>query len=332
MIDKAEFVSPDYHKTNGFGREYVESQIDGSTPELGLDDLREELTDMEYMLEKGLSDNMISPWLRNTLAHVAAGGIAAALTHMSEGVYDVNDATFENVLQAHNYSLAERSREMKPEFDKNVDDFMARVKELVNNGTLPDVVADRLSLLQDVRFAVSDGYADGGALGSCERGFKNEAMVDIMVSFDVIRDNEVFKQTVVHELVHALGNGARDSLKNLLSSALPDKRARYDIMIPLEEALTEHIAQVILGERDMENAKIEESEQSYLTERGFLAALKVSSEGEFSIRSLVDEYFGVTSANNSANGLSAVLNSEGAPVLTNFFTLQDYDQQDRHFA
>lgn len=323
------FATPDNHKTNGFGRECIEAQLQGMSSEISLAELREELEDIGDLLEDGLSRSLqISPWLRSSLAKVASEGIASTLTHKQGGEYVVSDPLFENVLQANNYALAALTRELRPEFNTCVDEFKARIYTLVRDGVLPDNLGEALNSLEGIGFAVSDGYAAQDALAECERG-TGDTPVDIIVSLKALDGSVSYKATVFHELVHAVaGQKTGDYLREYLKPLLPDQRAVSDIAQPLEEALTEHITQIILGARNIEDAHIEENAEAYVTERKFLSAIG----GEVSMQELVNVYFGITPSQQEAGKLQYLLQSKDRLVLSDYFQMTDYDARDAAFV
>lgn len=323
------FVTPDHHQTNGFGREYVEAQLQGIPSETSLTELREELEDLEEYLEDGFSRSMqISPWLQKSLAEVASRGVVSALTHKHDDEYSVSEALFENALQANNYALAKLTLEMRPEFDTFVDEFKIRTNHLIETGVLPDSLTARLNSLDGIGFAVSDGYAAQDALAECERG-QSDKPADIIVSPKAIDGSVSYKATVFHELVHATaGRETGDYLRAYLRPLLPDQRAVPDIAHPLEEALTEHITQVILGVRDVEDAHVEEDAEAYVVERGFLSAIG----DKVSVQELVNVYFGVAPDQHESTKLKHILQPKDAVVLSDYFQMTDYDARDAAFA
>ncbi|MDT4845423.1 hypothetical protein FQZ97_794090 [compost metagenome] len=270
----------------------------------------------------------ISPWLQKSLAEVASRGVVSALTHKHDDEYSVNELLFENALQANNYALAKLTLEMRPEFDNFVDEFKTRTNYLIETGVLPESLTARLNSLDGIGFAVSDGYAAQDALAECERG-RGDKPVDIIVSPKAMDGGASYKATIFHELVHAAaGHETGDYLREYLKPLLPDQRAVHDVAQPLEEALTEHITQVILGIRNIEDAHIEENPEAYVVERRFLSAIG----NKVSMQELMNVYFGAVPDQKEFAKLKHILQSDDGLVLSDYFHMTDYDARDAAYS
>jgi hypothetical protein len=122
-------------------------------------------------------------------------------------------------------------------------------------------------------------------------------------------------------VLHAVaGDGARDRIKQYLLSVFPDQGAARELTIPFEEALTEHITQVMLGMRDMDDLTVEENPQAYEEARGTLAAVFAG----VSVRDFVNVYFGAPHNETEVAKLKAFLHSDNFD-LSKYYTAIDFD-------
>lgn len=328
------FVSPDHHRTNGFARTYVEDQLDGVSDRDGLQELREELVDIVSIDPEWDIIDIRSPWLLKQLGQYGVKNISELLTFKHDYGYIVDDRTFENVLQAHQYEIARKSNEMKPLFNQHVEEFRDRVGELVSTGVLPERVIDELVKLDGIGFAIGDATAHPSMLAQVETGMNSSLPADVLVYQAAIDRPDALKATIFHELVHVIGlESAFANISKLLKQTLPDPRAAYDIARDIEEGLTEHIAQVITGTRTMDDTTIDPKETLiYITERRFLHVLASHEAAQGNVmQDLVNIYFGQEPEDSQVKNLAGILQGRDVPI-SSFFLLQDYDRQDRIFA
>ena len=347
MTGSSEFVTPG-DENNGFGRLLVQCQLSGIEPGNWVGELREEArehyvpahlisattshadgTSREQRSDPlKFSDNLetsvTSPWLRTELARYATGSILDAIVASDDEGLIVPDPLAMNVIQAHNFYLAERSRELRPQVNELIEEFEDRLYELIESGALPEAAARNLYALDAVRFSVGDNYlAREKTLGSCHWAHDIEDADDVIVSMPELQDGVINKDTFFHELFHVIAKPqATNNLESLLNGLVYKDRLE-GVSDGLTEALTEHLTQVLLGKREMEDVVLGWSGEVYFNERAFLLALKTASEGEFSIQQLVDQFFAYTPGSNTRRQLRMLLDDPDFVDPGVYFALTD---------
>jgi hypothetical protein len=321
-------VTPDHSQSNGFGREYIQSQLEQRATSHGLTDLKEELDEFVSFYPEADVFNITSPWLIVNLGRIASGNVSHSLVAKNEnGDYSTDDGLFENVLQAHHYELSQNTEVFAPMFREYVDEFSSRVKELVSAGTLPETVIDRLVGLTNVNFAIGDNYKEVGVLAETIHNGNDYSSTD-MIAYpaSINSDGSLDKSTVFHELVHVIGEEAREGLTEFLRQVLPDKRAAADIAFQLEEGLTEHLALVISGMRDINDTTIDLKDPVYVNERQFLTDLNSRVPA---IEAFLSAYLGGKIIESDIERIRDSLS--GDMNMSNYFNLGNYDAQDDIF-
>ncbi|MDB5159861.1 MAG: hypothetical protein JWO99_124 [Candidatus Saccharibacteria bacterium] len=332
--DRSAFLPPDHHRTSGFGRDYLEDQFRESTLPINLSAVRDELDEFFKVDPSVELFRIRSTWVKTVLSKLATGNTLATLTARKGEQYIVEDAIFENVLQAHHYSLRQQSLEMRPDFDNQVDEFKTLTQAFVDADIFPSEATEKLGNLEDIGFVASDNYVDPSTFAEVHRGYSDSqnTPADVILYPLGVERGEPKKSTIFHELLHVLGDNARQSLIDLLVKVLPDKRACYDIALQLEEGLTEHITEVMMGKRTIDNTSISDNDPPiYVSERRFLDAINQDGNGHL-IRPLISTYFGAKINQSSIQELQTTLSKSGGVDLEKHFVLSDYDAQEKLFA
>ena len=322
MFKTYDYVAPGEYARSGFGREYILRQLlepfeDDSAC---LNAMRKELLSSDPNTVGSLIGSIaISPWLSQAVLDARSLEVCS-------------DQAFENVLQIHNWNLARQSELFRPQFEAYAAEFSSIVDQLVYDGVLPASVIEAMLNIRNIEFAVANEVEVDNVVGICARSVSGTNF-DVVVSPSVVQDGILCRATVFHELIHGISHQANSCLRKLLVETLWDGRMARDMTLELEEALTEHLTQVILGDRDMEGVELEHNPEVYAKERKFLVALSKRSKGGFPLKALYEVYFGCRPSEEDFMKMKYVLGSMGHIELVKYFSVKDsqvYDVIDKN--
>lgn len=208
-----------------------------------------------------------------------------------DGVYTVSDETLANVLEWHNYHLADDQLEVENKSDRLKTKFKNRIKRSIKKGWAPEWLEDRL----DQRLAETHVVADDGFLTHL-RGFGGTAHRDDGVGFVTMQPENYQSrfwnggQVLTHEFVHATDgyNGRKNGMYRIFSS---HNREPGRV---LNEAVVEHFSYSIHYNLPIDaidpHSRMREG-SSYVRERTLLDTLCTMGEKSIDIRLFIAAHF-----------------------------------------
>lgn len=241
---------------------------------------------------------------------------------------------FFDTLEMHRKILREASEDSRHLFDIAVQQYIMTVREMVAVRILPDEAVTDLEDQFKVEFAFGDRFALGdGALGQYDPGIGGEKGA-LHLSYENFRQRGEFDaETTLHELLHVQSHmDIRTKFEALLLETLQDPRGANDLAVCLEEAATEHLAQVILGVRGLDNLETTEDDETYNKERQLLKLIVDNFPAGYTMYNLAELYFGKLIDANTVNAFSYAFRNISTEAINEIITyLPNYDEQERIF-
>jgi hypothetical protein len=157
-----------------------------------------------------------------------------------------DDNQIMNFLQWNVHRTAEAQKKLDLMIGGQLEAFYDRVQGAVRKGWLPKEAADNLAHLDNVDFYAGDIFdtLGNGLVGYFCRG--QQESNTIVVAAEKILSDKTPEKTLTHEMVHAIAGKSTEHKKAGL------RYGKHNVW--LDEAMTEHIAQSLVGSTDFDDA------------------------------------------------------------------------------
>ena len=279
--------------------------------------VRQKLEELSIEERQKFSDLMsryfISPWLNDIIGadesmindpSVDKGAILieALLAKKPNGSYKIDNNTFMNVLEAHNYALTQRNAEMQPLIDKARAKYIKSVQDAVRDGRLPKEALRCLDAVRGIDVYIDDGFAttiqdiDGAYLAFEDDRVKeiriseDDSVKEIRISDDMASNEDDLFRVLSHEFTHLIsnlpGNSSSKSGLNKHQTFITSEHKATGI----NEAITEYVSLVVQG-HSVDILSALPANCSYIDELVLLAVLCGKNQKHIPIKMFLDAYF-----------------------------------------
>ena len=160
-----------------------------------------------------------------------------------DGNPTVSDETFQNFFEWYQSNLAKRQHELNIEAPDNIARYSDNVKKAVNEGHLPESLADNLEFFDpdspracNLNFSLFDMMGNGSSASGSYTNLRIDKEAPISIRADAAVGYDKYK-IIWHELTHAISGDTFD---------FGNEEANRIV----EEALTEHISHMIFSSEE----------------------------------------------------------------------------------
>ena len=238
--------------------------------------------------------------------------VAKLIQKDAAGDYTVNDTAVLHFLQMHNFNVTQVQQEFNELLPGVKSRFLQRLTRAVTSGNIPLTVLDRYEQMQDKSLVVVDDGMETHCLGVHGRHIALDTPeVVSVIMIDPLTTGHEREGTYTHEALHGL-TGRHVGKITSIESDFCDQPTRGAELI--NEAITEHLTQFLLGLSGKTPTEYDGEAGSYSSPRALLHKIITHGQKTIPFDMFIKAYFEDESADELRDAI--VDSFDGFDIIT----------------